>query len=299
MEKKKGFLPREGLYIDPIARLIRRTALNPALTLPVLVFLRLSPRFWPHVQWTDSLRVTGLLYILQRLAIVGSLLSLNDYLTRQFNNNWTTDSTYDWDKEIVVITGGSSGIGASLVRQLLDRNPRSRLVIIDYSPLSYDVPENARLTYYQCDLSIASAIRDVCEQIRSEIGHPTVLVNNAGLARGATVADGSYADVEVTFRTNAIAPFLLIKEFLPEMIRRNHGHVITISSFSSVLPPPNVADYAATKSAVVALHEVTCPLSAPSSLDGELIRLFRAIESRTGTEIPSSCPSSPTFSRHP
>ena len=91
-----------------------------------------------------------------------------------------------------------------------------------------------------------------------------MLFNNAGLARGYTVMEGRHADVEVTMKTNLIAPFLLVKEFLPEMVRRDHGHIINTGSMSSVVPPPNIVDYAATKAGLTALHEVrmsrhSCP----------------------------------------
>lgn len=89
------------------------------------------------------------------------------------------------------------------------------------------------------------------------MGNPTIVVNNAGLCRGYTVRDGTYADVEVTIRTNLIAPFLLIKEFLPEMVRQDHGHIVNISSLSAILPPAGIADYAATKAGLVAMHEVS------------------------------------------
>ncbi|EEU35850.1 uncharacterized protein NECHADRAFT_16878, partial [Fusarium vanettenii 77-13-4] len=189
------------------------------------------------------------------LAALSLLLWATNFLNKQFHNNWTTDPDWDWNKEIVVITGGSSGIGAHLARQLHARNPKTMIVIIDYVPLTWTPIEEAYTKYYQCDLSDSSRIRVICEQIRNEVGHPTVLVNNAGICRGTTVCDGSYADVEVTIRTNLIAPFLLVKEFCPEMVIRNHGHIVNISSMSAFLPPAKVADYAATKAGLIALHE--------------------------------------------
>lgn len=130
-------------------------------------------------------------------------------------------------------------------------------MIIDYVPLTWNPQNGSHIHYYQCDLSQASGIQVVCEKIRQEVGHPTVLLNNAGICRGFTVCDGSYTDVEVTIKTNLIAPFLLVKEFLPNMARCNHGHIINISSMSAFLPPSKVADYAATKAGLIALHEVS------------------------------------------
>lgn len=93
-------------------------------------------------------------------------------------------------------------------------------------------------------------------------------VNNAGLSRGRSVAEGSYHDNEITLKTNLIAPFLLTKEFLPHMIQHNHGHIFNISSMSAYMVPANLADYGASKAGIIVLHEVR--LLIPSSA---LVRL--------------------------
>ncbi|KAH7216901.1 uncharacterized protein BKA55DRAFT_546335 [Fusarium redolens] len=247
-------LPKEGFTIDFVAKLVRCIILNPAITILLAIssygasFHDPIHSYWSHK--SDALR--PYIYYLTAFSL---LLHLTDFLNTRYNNNWTTDLGWDWNNEIVVITGGSSGIGAHLARQLHARNPNTKVVIIDYVPLTWEPLEGAYTKYYQCDLSDSSQIRLICEEIRAEVGHPTVLVNNAGICRGATVCDGSYADVEATMRTNLTAPFLLVKEFGPDMVRRNHGHIINISSMSAFLPPAKVADYAATKAGLIALHE--------------------------------------------
>lgn len=240
---------REGLTIDVVARALRRSILNPWLAIPLSVVLR----------WKGK---TADLHLLQLAAyvcaVVGMTLAVNEWLNKWSANNWKANfhSNWDWDKEVVVITGGSSGIGESIAQTLLARNQKTTVVIVDYVPLTWTPNEGAKMSYYKCDLSSSVAIRELASQIRSEVGHPTVLVNNAGLCRGSTVMDGSYGDVELTVRTNLIAPFLLVKEFLPHMVRINHGHIVNVSSVSSLFPPARVADYAATKAGITALHEV-------------------------------------------
>lgn len=249
-------LPREGLTVDYVARLAQITLLNPIITIPLAASSFGLPIYSStDSEWSQSLKAAR--PYTYSLAALSLLLWATNFLNKQFHNNWTTDPDWDWNKEIVVITGGSSGIGAHLARQLHARNPKTMIVIIDYVPLTWTPIEEAYTKYYQCDLSDSSRIRVICEQIRNEVGHPTVLVNNAGICRGTTVCDGSYADVEVTIRTNLIAPFLLVKEFCPEMVIRNHGHIVNISSMSAFLPPAKVADYAATKAGLIALHEVS------------------------------------------
>lgn len=87
-------------------------------------------------------------------------------------------------------------------------------------------------------------------------------MNNAGLSRGETIAEGSYHDNKITLETNLVAPFLLTKEFLPYMIQCNHGHIVNISSMSAYLPPAGLADYGASKAGLVAMHEVRTTVSS-------------------------------------
>lgn len=81
-------------------------------------------------------------------------------------------------------------------------------------------------------------------------------VNNAGLSRGRTIVEATFNDNNITLKTNLLAPFLLSREFLPKMIQRNHGHIFNVSSMSAYIPPPGLADYAASKAGLIAFHEV-------------------------------------------
>ena len=245
-------LPREGFYVDPLAKAIRLTLLNPWITLGVL----LSMGSGATIAQSPLLRSVYHSYLIETLFVAGTLMELNDFLTKRYHNNWISDQSWDWDSEIVLVTGGSSGIGSSVVQQLISRNRRTVIIVVDYVPLTFTPADDSHVRFYQCDLSQAEEVRSVCARIKREVGDPTVLFNNAGLTRGATVMEGTYADVEVTFRTNIIAPFLLLKEFLPAMVAKNHGHIVGTSSMSSIIPPAGLADYAATKSGLASLHEV-------------------------------------------
>lgn len=247
---------REGLTIDVVARALRTTTLNPQLMIPI------SAIFHWGVTATDLHPVRSAAYV---CALLGTVLTVNEWLNKWSANNWEGGNRppWDWDKEIVLVTGGSSGIGASIAQQLIFRNSRTMIVIVDFTPLTWTPKPGANVFYYKCDLSDAGAIRALVTRIRAEVGHPTVLVNNAGTCRGATVMDGSYGDVELTMRTNLIAPFLLAKEVLPHMVKMNHGHIVNVGSVSSLFPPANVADYSATKAGITALHEVCQTILQP------------------------------------
>ena len=264
---------REGLTLDLIARAVRKSILSPFFTLPVVAGLSWQPARFTLLEYAGAEAPKSAIATAYLLAALSIILYLNDYLNRGFANNWVLASDWDWRSEIVVITGGSGGIGEHVARQLLAKNAQTTIVILDYIPMTWTAPEGSKLSYYQVDLSSSSNIRAIAQKIRDEVGHPTVLVNNAGLCRGFTVIDGTYMDVEVTIKTNLVAPFLLTKEFLPDMIIHDHGHIVNISSMSAFMPPAGVADYAATKCGMIALHEARSSLS----LDEPILYLRRGI----------------------
>ncbi|KAK3391376.1 hypothetical protein B0T20DRAFT_510592 [Sordaria brevicollis] len=259
-------IKREGPTIDDFGRLVRRTVLNPYLTLPLAAAIAW---FEKHPEHYRELQLHELV----------DLSKLAD-LTHLFANNFTSPGhgEWDWDKEIVLVTGGSSGIGQNTVQGLLERNPRTTIVIVDYAPLSWTPPKGSKIHYYQADLTKSDVIRSIAARVKKEVGHPTVLINNAGIARGFTIMEGSYGDVESTLRTNLTAPFLLTKEFLPEMVKNNHGHIVNICSMSAFLPPPFIGDYAASKAGVQMLHE---------SLQLELKHVHKAKRVRLTLACPS------------
>lgn len=253
---------REGFTIDWVARVARKSVLNPTLIAPIVLALFAAERnrqLAAHVSQAALSRSknAGIISLL-----LGTALCVNNYLNRQSLNNWAAPSKWDWKKEIVVLTGGSNGFGARMAQMLLERNAETTIVVLDFAPLGWTPPAGSRVHYIQADLSSTRVIKEVCEKVRREIGDPTVLINNAGLCRGYAMMDASYDDIEKTVQTNLLAPFLLSKEFLPHMARHNHGHIVNVSSISALVPVPTMADYSATKAGVKAMHEVCSPSQA-------------------------------------
>ncbi|KAI9673916.1 MAG: hypothetical protein M1817_002122 [Caeruleum heppii] len=245
MPLRKGILPREGLTADPIGRLIKKTVLNPALTLPLLLLAR----------YTQQGQVFALDHetALKRLRLLfyfGVARWINGFLSRGALNNWKTD-TYDWNKEIIIVTGGSDGIGKAVVTLLAERG--TRVIVLDVQPLTFEAPPN--VSYFKCDISSPENIASVASEIRQAHGHPTVLVNNAGVARGKTILDATEADVRLTFDVNTLSHYWLAKEFLPYMIEKNHGMIVTVASMAGYVTAPIMTDYASSKAAAISFHD--------------------------------------------
>ncbi|KAF6802899.1 hypothetical protein CSOJ01_11271 [Colletotrichum sojae] len=182
------------------------------------------------------------------LAILGLVYAANKALKWHYLR---TSSTWDWKKEIVLVTGGSSGIGNLMVRNLARRN--IKVVAIDVQPPATPFPASVR--FYKLDVTSSSAISETAKCIRKDVGDPTVVVNNAGVGFMKPILDETEDEVRRTFDVNIVAHFAIIKEFLPHMIREDHGHVVTIASMATFLTIASNVAYSCTKAAALSFHE--------------------------------------------
>jgi all-trans-retinol dehydrogenase (NAD+) len=109
--------------------------------------------------------------------------------------------------------------------------------------------------YYQCDITSPSTISAVAAEIRKDVGEPTILINNAGVARGKQILDATEKDIRFTFDVNTLAHYWMAKEFIPSMVKNNHGMIVTVASLAAYVTVPNMVDYASSKAAAMSFHE--------------------------------------------
>jgi len=159
----------------------------------------------------------------------------------------------------VLITGGVSGIGRSMAALFASHG--AEILLLDINAKGLDETafslkaKGAAVSTYQCDLSNSEDIYRCTELIKKEHKFIDVLINNAGVVSGKNVSDLTDQDIEMTISINLLAHFRLIKSFLPGMIERNSGHIVTISSAGGMIGTAGLVDYAASKFAVFGLDE--------------------------------------------
>ncbi len=157
-----------------------------------------------------------------------------------------------------VVTGASRGIGAAVAEALAAAGARVALIARSRSVL-----ENAAAVLgngaiaVPCDVNDSDSVVSAAESIRREFGEvPDIVVNNAGLFQIKPLATILAAEFAETVQTNLVAPFLLLREFLPAMYKRRSGDVVTIGSSADRNIFPGNGAYAASKHGARALHEV-------------------------------------------
>ncbi|KIW10140.1 hypothetical protein PV08_11101 [Exophiala spinifera] len=245
--------PREGLTLEYLFRPFG-ILLHPVVSASLLFASIKRPDATKQLVYAitkSDISLESIRTAFKILLTTVTVFKLNKYLSRLSLNNFVTDRSWDWQKEIVVCTGGSSGIGKHVVDELARRG--IQVVILDINPPTKSLPEN--VSYYKVDLTSKADIQEVSSRVRQEKGHPTVLINNAGTGTGATILNETDEGVQRTFDVNILAHFKLIKEFVPYMVQRNHGHIVTIASMASFVSGPANVSYSATKAGALALHE--------------------------------------------
>ncbi|RWA06567.1 hypothetical protein EKO27_g8532 [Xylaria grammica] len=240
-----GLLPREGFSADPVFKLLGRTAFNPVLLLPLYLLAKFTKKGedMTMLHHTAFSRFKTIFYI-----------ALARYLSKKISdgatNGWSNDK-YNWREEIAVVTGGAGGIGGHVVKLLSERG--IEVVVLDIQSLTYDA--GPKVHYFKCDITSPASLAEAAKEIRAKVGEPTILVNNAGVARGKTILETSEKDLKFTFDVNVFAHYNTVKEFLPSMIKKNHGMVVTVASVASWVTVPNMVDYSMSKTAATAFHE--------------------------------------------
>jgi len=157
-----------------------------------------------------------------------------------------------------LVTGASRGIGAATARVLSAAGARVALVARNEVALRALANEiGADAVVLPCDLTEVEATRRVAADAVTTLGDaPDILVSNAGIFELAPLAEMPIDVFERTIQTNLVAPFVLLRAFLPRMRERGSGHVVTIGSIADRMVFPENGAYSAAKYGARAMHEV-------------------------------------------
>ena len=165
----------------------------------------------------------------------------------------------DYAGRTVLVTGAASGMGRLLALRFAAEG--ASIVLWDVNAQGLDAVRaevaaaGGTARAYVCNLADRRAIAAVAAKTLAEGGPVDILVNNAGIVSGKTLIDATDDDIQRTFDVNALALFWTTRAFLPGMLARNRGHVVTIASAAGIVGTSRLVDYCASKHAAVGFDE--------------------------------------------
>ncbi|HJQ82579.1 MAG TPA: SDR family oxidoreductase [Candidatus Binatia bacterium] len=159
----------------------------------------------------------------------------------------------------VLITGAASGLGRLMAARIAGEG--GHVVLWDVNAAGLDAvraeleAKGHRVRTYVCELGDRRAIARVAEEMDRDGIQIDVLVNNAGIVSGRTLLETTDEQIVTTFAVNTLALFWTTRAFLPGMLARNRGHVVTIASAAGIVGTARLVDYSASKHAAVGFDE--------------------------------------------
>ncbi len=189
-------------------------------------------------------------------------------------------------ERVVLITGGSRGLGLVLARQICAAGGKVALIARDANELGRAKADLARrggtVLTVQGDLLDAGQIQLAVRQIIDRFGKIDVLINNAGIIEVGPFEHMAREDFECAMRLHFWAPFELISQIVPEMRTWGGGRIVNISSIGGKLAVPHLAPYSASKFALTGFSDA---LRAELARDNIHVTTVAPGMMRTGSHV--------------
>lgn len=192
--------------------------------------------------------------------LIVMLIRFHAELVFAFLNLFVRKEMRDVSGEVVFITGAGHGIGRELALKYADQGCEVVCVDINEEANKETVVianklKKGRAYGYVCDVTDRDAVLATANQIRADVGHVSVVINNAGIMPCHPLQNTTHTEIRKMFEVNTLAHFWIFEAFLPFMKQQNRGHLISISSIAGIIGTANVVPYCATKFAVRGMME--------------------------------------------
>ena len=161
--------------------------------------------------------------------------------------------------KVVLITGGALGMGKEVAK--LFAQDEARIVLWDVRKDELDKAAKelrglgAEVYTYICDVTDWKMVNMMADRVRKEVGSVDILNNNAAVVFGGDFLDVPEEKLFKNIDVNVNGVMWCTKAFLPDMVKRNDGHIIMMASAGGYVPIPGAAAYAASKWAVIGLSD--------------------------------------------
>lgn len=161
--------------------------------------------------------------------------------------------------ELALVTGGGGGLG----RLVSLRLSKLGVDIVIWDIKQEGIDETVEMIRanggtavgYKVDISKKEEVYKAADALRRDVGDITMLINNAGVVSGRALLDTPDHLIERSFNVNVLAHFWTTKTFLPAMLEKDHGHIVTIASLAGHVGIAKLVDYCSSKFAAVGFDE--------------------------------------------
>jgi NAD(P)-dependent dehydrogenase (short-subunit alcohol dehydrogenase family) len=206
-------------------------------------------------------------------------------------------------QKIVLITGGSGGLGRALAAIFLTQGYRVVITARNQDRLNATAEQisinGGQVLALPCDIVDKDQIKGLADRIATKWGRVQILINNAGIARAVNFADMPEELWDETLQTNLTGAYNCCKVFLPDMIQAKWGRIINIASTAAKVGFSHVTAYSASKHGLIgftrslaletARQGITVNAICPGYLDDERTRenakLMAQKTGKSGQEI--------------
>jgi len=163
--------------------------------------------------------------------------------------------------QVVVVTGGSKGIGGATSEAFLADG--AKVAVLDIEPPTFKAAAD-RLLFLKTDVARSNEVNAAFDKIIASFGGVDVLVNNAGIQRYGTVADTSEEVWDQIIGVNLKSYYLCAHRAIPSMLQRGGGVVVNVSSVQAFVSQAKAAAYITSKCGVLGLTRAIAIDFAPS-----------------------------------
>jgi len=190
--------------------------------------------------------------------------------------------------KVVLVTGGSRGIGSAICRELAERGATVAINYRQRVNLAENLRDEIRGDGWECeafqgDVSHPAAARKLIQDVLDCFHHIDVLVNNAGITRDHSIRKMSDEEWLEVIETNLNSAFYCIRAVVPVMIQRSYGRIVNIASFCGQAGNFGQVNYSASKGGIIAMtkalalelakYNITVNAIAPGFTNTEMLAI--------------------------
>ena len=162
---------------------------------------------------------------------------------------------YQLEGKVILVTGGSRGLGLVMARQLVAQKARVAICARDPEELARAKRDLGNVLAVPCDVTQPEQLERLVTEVAHLLGPIDCLINNAGVIQVGPMKHMTIEDYEQAMATHFWAPLRLSLAVLPKMMERGEGRIVNIASIGGKIAVPHLLPYTASKFALVGLSE--------------------------------------------